>query len=115
MTLNLNLHARLAIERISLDLREMLIDYGTGMTPAFGVRSRAKHLRAQSRATRTIAPLEADAILGTAALVEILLTASERARDDNDINRSDDLVRTAIGAIDTLREGLDVKGSTEEI
>lgn len=115
MTSRLNLHARLAIERISLDLRERLVDYGTGTAPAFGVHSRVKHLRAQSRATRKIAPTEADAVLGTAALVEVLLAASERARDNNDINRSDELVRTAIGAIDTLREGLDVKGSTEEI
>ena len=115
MTPNLNLHARLAIERVSLDLRERLVDYGTGEVPAFGAHSRAKHLRAQSRATRAIASREADAILGTAALVEILLAASERARDDNDIDRSDELVRTAIGAVDTLRDGLDVKGSTEEI
>ena len=115
MTLRLNLHARLAIERISLDLRERLVDYGTGIAPAFGVHTRAKHLRAQSRATRKIAPMEADAVLGTAALVEVLLAASERARDDNDINRSDELVQTAIGAIDTLREGLDVKGVTKEI
>ena len=115
MTSRLNLHARLAIERISLDLRERLIDYGTGTAPAFGARSRVKHLRAQSRATRKIAPTEADAVLGAAALVEVLLAASERARYNNDINRSDELVRTAIGAIDTLREGLDVKGSTEEI
>ena len=106
MTSRLNLHAVFAIERTSVALRDVVVNYWSGLTGTDTVEDPLKGLRAQSRATRTIAPLEADAVLGTAALVEILVASAERAREDNDIHRSDELVRGAIDAIDGLRDAL---------
>ena len=109
MTTNLNIHARNAIERVTTSTRRTLVDYGRGEAPASAVVSATKGLRAQSRATRKIAPREADAILGTAALVGILVSASERAREANDINLSDDRVREAFRALDTLCTTLEIR------
>lgn len=109
MTSNLNLHARLAIERVSRGLRGELAEYWRGNVPAGAVLTSAKGLRAQSRATRQIAPREADVVLGAAALVEILMESAERARIANDITLSDEHVRAALDAIETLRGALGTK------
>ena len=82
---------------------------GGGNAPAGAVLTSAKGLRAQSRATRQIAPREAEVILGAAALVEILMESAERARIANDITLSDEHVRAALDAIETLRGALGTK------
>lgn len=106
MTTNLNFHAHNAIQRITDDVRDALVEYWRGNTRAADVSASMKELRAQSRATRKIAPTEADALLGAAALVEIRLSASERARAEDDIDRSDDHVREALNIVSMLRDTL---------
>src|SRR5690606_37388267 len=106
---NLNIHAHNAIDRITGDIRDALVEYRRGNIRAADVSASVKELRAQSRATRKIAPLEAEAILGTAALIEILVHSSEQARSSNDTNHSDDRIREALNLIEILRDTLETR------
>lgn len=109
MTLNLNLHARLTIESNALAVHSAIVSYWRGRSTAGQVVASTKRLRAQSRATRQIDARAADAILGTSALVEILINGAESAVDEGDIDHSDDRVREALNAVAMLRDALGTK------
>ena len=103
MTTNLNLHARLAIESRTLDVRSSIVAYWRGLSPASQVFASTKRLRAQSRATRKIAPREADVVLGAAAAVEVLVDGAESALAAGDVDRAEDRLREALTAITAPR------------
>lgn len=108
MTTNLNIHARLAIERVTDDVRGTLVEFWSESVPAADVVSAVKGLRAQSRATHTIAPREAEVVLGTAAAVEILVTAAEADLAANDLDGSDSRVRQALSSLDLMKAVLEL-------
>lgn len=108
MTTNLNLHARLAVERVTDDVHGALVEFWRGAVPAADVLSAVKVLRAQSRATRTIAPREAEVVLGTAAAVEILVAAAEADLAANDLDGSDGRVQQAFSALDLMKGTLGI-------
>ena len=113
MTPDLDLHARLAVEWAASGVRNELAEYWRGYAPAAHCAAAAEGLRAQSRLVRKIAPREADAILGVAALVGLLVDGAESARSANDINASDARIREALGVVETLRDVLGTKDTRD--
>lgn len=101
---DLNLHARNAITRVVAVLRSDLVRYWRGDVPSSVPAASTKALRAQARATAQIAPAEAEALQGIAALTEVAIVRAEAAYRDGDVPRSDAYVH---GAMDALKFGRD--------